>query len=61
MNLEIKQNVGKISKTFPLIGTWQLILNILLKYENGHDLQINQSILLEYENNHYIMLLNNQF
>ena len=48
-------------KTFPLIGICQLILNILLECENGHDVQINESILLGYEDNHNIMFLNNQF
>ena len=48
-------------KTFPLIGICQLILNILLECENGHDLQINETIRLRYEDNPNIMLLNNQF
>ena len=32
----------------------------MLKYENGHDFQINETIRLRYEDNHKIMLLNNQ-
>ena len=33
----------------------------MLEYENGHDIQINETIPLGYEDNPNIMLLNNQF
>ena len=39
------------------INFCQSILNILLEYENGHDLQINETIPLGYEDNDNIMLL----
>ena len=39
------------------INFCQSILNILLEYENGHDLQINETIPLGYEDDDNIMLL----
>ena len=39
------------------INFCQSILNILSEYENGHDLQINETITLGYEDNDNIMLL----
>ena len=56
----ISEKIFSINRYLP-INFCQLILNILLEYENGHDLQINETIRLRYEDNPNIMLLNNQF